>query len=167
MELRSIVTMMIMINMIGVLVSIDSYSSAFAQLFVSELTGENQPIPTNTIAVGNMTLQGNNQTLQYDLHAENLANVRHVGIHQGESDEHGRVVVSLFVTNNPNGVPIVDLVGNITQEDLKGPMADATINDLIGNMTEENNYVNIQTSEFPLGEIRGQLSLQDNEESDN
>ena len=57
-----------------------------------------------------------------------------------------------------------------SQVDLKGPMTDPTINDLIGNMTEGNEYVNIQTSGFPLGEIRGQISLQeeqDEEESNN
>ena len=67
--------------------------------------------------------------------------------------------MSLFETKNPTGVPVVDLAGNITSEDLNGPMKGATINDLIGNMTEGNDYVNVQTSEFPLGEIRGQLSL--------
>lgn len=142
----------------------------FAQTFVTELTGESQPIPTNTNAIGNITLIGNNETLQYKLHAEDLANVKHIGIHQGDSDEHGKVVVSLFETKNPIGVPLVDLAGNITSEDLKGPMTDATINDLIGNMTEGNEYVNIQTSEFPLGELRGQISLleeQDEEESNN
>ncbi len=145
-------------------------SYVFAQTFVTELTGEEQPIPTNTNAAGNITLIGNNETLQYNLHAEDLTNVKHIGIHQGDSDEHGKVVVSLFETKNPVGVPLVDLAGNITSEDLKGPMTDATINDLIGNMTEGNGYVNIQTSEFPLGEIRGQISLQeeqDEEESNN
>ena len=128
---------------------------------MTELTGEDQPIPTNTNAFGNITLTGNNETLQYKLHAEDLTNVKHIGIHQGDSDEQGKVVVSLFETKNPIGVPLVDLSGNITSADLKGPMTDATINDLIGNMTEGNDYVNIQTSEFPLGEIRGQLSLQE------
>jgi len=58
------------------------------------------------------------------------------------------------------------LAGNITSEDLKGPMTDATINDLIGNMTAGNDYLNIQTSEFPLGEIRGQLSLQEEQDEE-
>ena len=100
------------------------------------------------------------------MHADDLANVKHIGIHQGYSDEQGKVVVSLFETKNPIGVPLVDLSGNITSEDLKGPMTDATINDLIGNMTEGNEYVNIQTSEFPLGEVRGQLSLQEEQEEE-
>jgi len=56
-------------------------SFIFAQTFVTELTGESQPIPTNTNAIGNITLIGNNETLQYKLHAEDLANVKHVGIH--------------------------------------------------------------------------------------
>ena len=33
-------------------------------------------------------------------------------------------------------------------------------------MTEGNEYINIQTSEFPLGEVRGQLSLQEEEEEE-
>ena len=141
-------------------------SYTFAQTFVTELTGEDQPIPTSTNAIGNITLIRNNETLQYKLHADDLANVKYIGIHQGYSDEQGKVVVSLFETKNPIGAPLVDLSGNITSEDLKGPITDATINDLIGNMTEGNEYINIQTSEFPLGEVRGQLSLQEEEEEE-
>ena len=43
--------------------------------------------------------------------------------------EQGKVVVSLFEIKNPIGEPLVDLSGNITREDLKGPMTDATFND--------------------------------------
>ena len=139
-------------------------NSIVAQVFIAELTGENQPIATNTNAIGNITINSNNQSLLYNLHAEDLSNVKHVGIHQGDTDEQGKAIITLFETNNPLGVPIVDLSGNLTSDDLKGPMADSTIANLIGNMTEGNNYVNIQTSEFPLGEIRGQITLVEEEE---
>lgn len=161
-------TTMFTILMIGVtfggIASFIIPCNVFAQLLVSDLTGEGQPIATSTNAFGNITLIGNNQSMQYKLHAENLESVKHIGIHQGDADEQGKAVVTLFETNNPLGVPIVDISGNITSDDLKGPMADATIEDLIGNMTEGNDYVNIQTSEFPLGEIRGQISLQEDQE---
>lgn len=137
-----------------------------AQVFIAELAGEGQPIATNTNALGNITINSNNQSLLYNLHAEDLSNVKHVGIHQGDTDEQGKAVITLFETNNPLGVPIVDLSGNLTSDDLKGPMADSTIANLIGNMTEGNNYVNIQTSEFPLGEIRGQIALEEGEEEE-
>ncbi len=161
MDYKSIFTVLIVGSTLLGVTSFISPSYIFAQTFFTELAGEDQPIPTNTNAFGNITLTGNNETLQYKLHAEDLTNVKHIGIHQGDSDEQGKVVVSLFETKNPIGVPLVDLSGNITSADLKGPMTYATINDLIGNMTEGNDYVNIQTSEFPLGEIRGQLSLQE------
>lgn len=151
------------------IVSFVNPTNIFAQVFVTDLSGKDQPIATNTNAFGNITLIGNNQSLLYKLHVENLDSVKHIGIHQGDADEQGKVVATLFETNNPLGVPIVDISGNITSEDLKGPMSGATIKDLIGNMTEGNDYVNIQTSEFPLGEIRGQISLQEDQEdnSDN
>jgi CHRD domain len=158
MDTRSIYAIVLVTSILGTFISF-SPNSIFAQVFVTELTGGDQPITTNTNAFGNITITGNNQSLLYNFHAEDLANVKHVGIHQGNSDEQGKVVVTLFETNNPTGVPIVDLSGNITSKDLKGPMTDSTIANMIGNMTEGNNYVNVQTSEFPLGEIRGQIAL--------
>lgn len=165
MDIRSIFIIVAVTGFLGAYASIIP-NNIVAQLFVAELTGEDQPIGTNTNALGNITINGNNQSLLYKMHAEDLSNVKHVGIHQGGTDEQGKAVITLFETNNPLGVPIVDLSGNITSDDLKGPMADSTITDLIGNMTEGNNYVNIQTFEFPLGEIRGQITLDEPEEEE-
>jgi len=106
-------------------------SNVFAQLFVKGLSREGQSIATNTNAFGNITLIGNNQSMQYKLRAENLQDIKHIGIHQGDADEQGKVIVTLFETNNPLGVPIVDLSGNITSDDLKGQMSDATIEYLL------------------------------------
>ena len=114
MDYKSIFTVLIIGGAFLGVASLILPSFIFAQTFVTELTGESQPIPTNTNAIGNITLIGNNETLQYKLHAEDLANVKHIGIHQGDSDEQGKVVVSLFETKNPIGVPLVDLAGNIT-----------------------------------------------------
>ncbi len=47
-------------------------------------------------------------------------------VDKDESYKVYKPVVSLFETKNPIGMSLVDLARNITSEDLKGPMTDAT-----------------------------------------
>lgn len=60
MDYKCIFTMLIAgSTMIG-LASFVMPSYIYAQIFVTELAGEEQPLPTNTNAFGNITIIGNN-----------------------------------------------------------------------------------------------------------
>jgi hypothetical protein len=45
----------------------------------------------------------------------------------------------------------------ITSASLVGPMAGQTLDDLLEQMHADNTYVNVHTSQFPPGEVRGQI----------
>jgi len=47
--------------------------------------------------------------------------------------------------------------GTITAEDLVGPLAGMSLNDLRMAMMQGLTYVNVHTSQYPPGEIRGQI----------
>ena len=48
--------------------------------------------------------------------------------------------------------------GDITASDLKGPIAGKQLSDLLSSMHSMDVYVNIHTTQYPNGEIRGQIS---------
>jgi hypothetical protein len=50
--------------------------------------------------------------------------------------------------------------GNITAANLEGPLAGQQLTDLIDIMDNGTAYVNVHTKDFPLGEIRGQISTE-------
>jgi CHRD domain len=48
--------------------------------------------------------------------------------------------------------------GNITPDNLEGPLADNQISDLLNAMHSMKLYVNVHTTKYPDGEIRGPIS---------
>jgi hypothetical protein len=61
----------------------------------------------------------------------------------------------------PRGTGIcgfADISGTITAADLTGPLAGKTMADLVAAIRAGNIYINLHTTAFPAGEIRGQLT---------
>ena len=56
--------------------------------------------------------------------------------------------------------------GNITAANLEGPLAGQQLADLVDIMDNGTAYVNVHTKDFPLGEIRGQISGEGEAEAD-
>ena len=48
--------------------------------------------------------------------------------------------------------------GDITTDNLEGPLAGKQLSELLNSMHSMGVYVNIQTTQYPDGEIRGQIS---------
>ena len=48
--------------------------------------------------------------------------------------------------------------GQVTPSDLVGPLKGKTINELMQLFNNTKTYVNIQTEQYPHGEIRGQIT---------
>jgi hypothetical protein len=83
-------------------------------------------------------------------------------IHIGPAGVNGPVVVWLY----PEGPPPQLIEGRfdgilaegvITEADLVGMLAGMTMDDLVAEMLAGNTYVNVHTTQFPGGEIRGQI----------
>lgn len=58
------------------------------------------------------------------------------------------------------------LGGNFTDDDVQGPLAGLPLEQLIGFMGNGSTYVNVHSTDFPLGEIRGQIEELDLDEED-
>ncbi len=76
-----------------------------------------------------------------------------------QKGENGPVVVVLFDSDDIragrfNGSTAE---GVITSDDLVGPLVGSSLDKLLREMGEGYTYVNVNTSEYPLGYIRGQI----------
>jgi hypothetical protein len=136
------------------------------QAFTSELSGDQELPPVNTIATGLLNLTGNNQSLAYNLALSNMTNATAAHIHMGAENENGKVIVTLYKSESPSGIEIETLAGNITADKLQGPLSGATLDELIGTVNNGTAYVNVHSAEFPNGEIRGMLTSQGEEEEE-
>ena len=136
------------------------------QVFTAELSGDNELPPVNTEANGTITIQGNNQSLNYQLALSDMTNVTAAHIHFGNEDENGKVVVSLLKSDSPAGLEVESVGGNFTAEDVQGPLAELPLEQLIGFMGNGSTYVNVHSTDLPLGEIRGQIEELDQDEDE-
>lgn len=133
-------------------------------IFAVHLTGDQEVPPNNSNAVGQAIfhLRNNGTELHYKLIAANIENIAQCHIHLAAAGMNGPVAVWLYPSGPPaqlipgpfNGV-LAD--GVITSASLVGPLVGMDLSVLIDHLTSGNAYVNLHTSQFPAGEIRGQF----------
>lgn len=132
--------------------------------FVAPASGDQEVPPVNTRARGNAVFQlSRDETeLSYRLIVANIENVTMAHIHLGGVGENGPVVVWLYPDNPPPELipgrfSGILAQGVITDDDLVGPLAGMTVADLVDEILAGNAYTNVHTSQFPAGEVRGQI----------
>ena len=162
------ITALVIISIIGSVLGINyvQQQALGQEAFTAELSGENELPPVNTDANGTITIQGSNQSLNYQLELSDMTNVTAAHIHFGNDDENGKIVVPLLQSNSPSGLEVETLGGNFTDEAVQGPLTGLPLEQLIGFMGNGSTYVNVHSSEFPLGEIRGQIEELDHGEEE-
>ncbi len=132
--------------------------------FSTHLSGDEEVPPVETQAQGQAIFHLNKDgtTLYYKLIAANIENITQSHIHLGPEGVNGPVVAWLY----PSGPPAMLIPGRfsgvlaegtITASDLVGPLAGMCLSDLVTQMEAGNTYVNIHTTQYPAGEIRGQI----------
>ena len=133
--------------------------------FVAPLSGAEEVPPVDTLARGQAVFQvaADGESIHYRLIVANLENVTMAHIHLAPVGANGPVVVWLY----PDGPPPqliqgrfsgVLATGTITAANLVGPLDGAeTLEDLVDLMMAGDTYVNVHTSQYPAGEIRGQI----------
>jgi len=135
-----------------------------ARNFVAPLSGDEEVPPADTDARGFTHFQLNRagDALDYRLIVANIENVTMAHIHVGPRGVNGPVVVWLY----PEGPPpqLIEgrsdgilATGSITADDLVGQLEGGTLDDLLELLHAEGAYVNVHTSQFPPGEVRGQI----------
>ena len=127
-------------------------------------TGDSEvpPNASRAQAQANLKLSDDGLSLSYRLNVANIENVLQAHIHMAAAGVNGPIVAWLY----PSGPP-AQLIpgrsggmlgeGTITAASLTGPLAGRPLSALIDAMDAGNAYVNVHTSQFPPGEVRGQL----------
>jgi len=132
--------------------------------FRAHLEGGQEVPPVATLAQGQVVFQlsKDGTLLRYTLIASNIENILQSHIHLAPAGVNGPVVAWLY-PSSPPAVLIpgrfsgVLAEGTITADDLVGPLAGQPLSSLIDAITAGNAYVNVHTSQYPGGEIRGQI----------
>ncbi len=100
-------------------------------------------------------------SMNYEVYVKDIDGVTLAQIYQGQEDGNGPAVSTLirFKDITPSG-PVNGLLtqGMITADSLQGPLIGKQVSDLADLMENNNTYVEIQTTENPNGEIRGQIA---------
>jgi hypothetical protein len=102
------------------------------------------------------------ETVGYTLIVANILNVTQAHIHLGAAGTNGPVVVWLYPSAPPAQLipgrsQGILAEGMITAENFVGQLAGAELSELLELMRDGMAYVNVHTSQFPPGEIRGQI----------
>ena len=137
---------------------------ATKRTFTAALSGANEVPPNDSRARGQAVFQlsQDGTEVSYRLIVANLHNVTMAHIHLGQAGVNGPVVVWLY----PSGPPAqliegrssgVLATGVITEASLVGQLAGQPLSALVDRMRDATVYVNVHTSQFPPGEIRGQI----------
>ena len=125
--------------------------------FSAKLSGKEEVPPNDSPSTGFAWVKTTNDQIGYEVNVTDIDKVNAAHIHLGESGKNGAVVLTLF-----NGGPTEQTNGtlgeaNVTASNLEGPMKGKGVTDLLAAMKNGTTYVNVHSTDFPEGEIRGQL----------
>lgn len=130
--------------------------------FTASLSSGKVLPPTGSSATGTatFTLSSDGNTLHYVLTVNSLNNIIAAHIHLATASQNGSVIVPLFTGPAKTGSFSGTLVeGDITAANLAGSLAGHPLSDLIDDIKNSMCYVNVHTTAFPAGEIRGQIQV--------
>jgi hypothetical protein len=133
--------------------------------FVAPLSGDEEvpAVATNARGVAIFQLSADGTELSYKLIASNIVDILQAHIHWPGAAGTNAGVVAFLYPDAPPAVLIpgrhdgVLATGTLTDADVRGALAGASIADLVDGILAGNAYVNVHTVVNPGGEIRGQL----------
>ena len=133
------------------------------QTFSASLSGKDEVPPTESNSTGTAKFQvdENSSQISYWVNVTGIKKINQAHIHNGTEGQNGDIVVTLTKTKSAKGndsPPNIGFSGNITKDDLQGPLKDKELTDLVSLMSDGNAYVNVHTDKYPDGAIRGQIS---------
>jgi hypothetical protein len=132
--------------------------------FRTHATGAEEVPPNDSPAQGQAIFQLNEDEteLSYRLNVANIENVTQAHIHMAAKGVSGGIVAWLYPPAPPSqlipGRSQGTLeTGVITDADVIGGLAGQGVAGLLSAIRAGNTYVNVHTTQFPPGEIRGQI----------
>src|SRR6476660_10101592 len=133
------------------------------QTFSASLSDKDEVPPTESNSTGTAKFQvdENSSQVSYWVNVTGIKKINQAHIHNGTEGQNGDIVVTLSKSKSAKGnesPPNLGFSGNITKDDLQGPLKGKEISDLVKLMSDGGAYANVHTDKYPKGAIRGQIS---------
>ena len=132
------------------------------ETFSANLSGKDEVPPTESNATGWAKFQSNDNgtEVSYWINITGLKKITGAHIHNGSAEQNGDIVVALAKEKSAKNAdnPTISLKGNITKDDLQGPLKGKEVSELASLMSDGNAYVNAHTDKYQKGAIRGQIT---------
>src|SRR6476659_8462015 len=147
----------------SVSILLNTVNAQEGQSFSATLSGSDEVPPTESNSTGTAKFQvnDNNSQVSYWVNITGIKKVNQAHIHNGTSGVNGDIVATLSKGKSAKGddsPPQIGFAGNITKDDLQGPLKGKEISDLVTLMSDEGAYANVHTDKYPKGAIRGQIA---------
>lgn len=162
-RLLTITTILAAIISIGIAcMTLNSIQAQEGETFSANLLGKGEVPPTESSATGWAKFQTDENGTQvfYWINLSGFNEITGIHIHNGSASQNGDIVVTLSgqesAKDGDNST--ISLKGNITKDDLEGPLKGKELGELVTLMSDGNAYVNVHTVEFQNGAIRGQIA---------
>ena len=134
-------------------------AAAGTDTFETQLSGSEEVPPVNTQATGKAEfgVSENGTELSYKVSVTSIDKVSMAHLHVAPVGVNRPVVVTLYNEAPGGAVDGVLAEGTIKEADLTGPLAGMTVAELVDEIKAGKMYANVHTTDYPDGEIRGQL----------
>ncbi|HEX2305314.1 MAG TPA: CHRD domain-containing protein [Nitrososphaeraceae archaeon] len=162
-RILSIVAVLAIIISIGaVSLSLNLIQAQEGETFSASLSGKDEVPPTESSATGwaKFLTDVNGTEVSYWVNMTGLNEITGTHIHNGSAGQNGDIVVTLSQQESAKDGDnaTLSLKGNITKDNLEGPLKGKELSELVSLMSDGNVYVNVHTDEFKNGAIRGQIA---------
>ena len=127
------------------------------QKFTAKLSGKEEVPPNGSPSTGFAWVKITDDKIRYEVNVTDMDKVNAAHIHLAEAGKNGPVVLTLFKGGPTEQVNGTVAEANVTASNLEGPMKGKDVTDLVTAIKNGTTYVNVHTTDFPDGEIRGQL----------
>jgi hypothetical protein len=156
--------LLFVVAVLGAALVVNVAAASQTRNFVAPASGAQEVPAADTLARGNAVFQVSKDgtEISYKLIVANIENVTMAHIHLAPAGVNGPVVVWLYPSAPPPQLiegrfDGILAEGVITEADLVGPLAGQPLSALIEAMAAGNTYINVHTSQYPGGEVRGQI----------
>ena len=127
------------------------------EIYMTTLSGANEIPVRNSAGNGSAQIVIDGDRVHYALEIDDISNVFAAHIHTGATGVNGPVRVTFFNTAQSTALSVTEkhvlAEGTFTASDVSG----ISFADLLAAIRAGTTYVNVHTTQFPGGEIRGQL----------
>lgn len=126
--------------------------------YSADLSGFSEVPQIFSQGTGIAIIKGNGTLLNYVVNTTGVLNVTAATINKGEETENGEVLVKLLIRNMSVGGNHEGIIkGTINNSSLLGPLAGKSIKDFVDLINQNATYINVNTTKFPQGELRGTI----------